>query len=66
MCAGLLLAPSASVSGADVRSTDNAGSESSLKAQQDVGGQVWGSRLTADTLAGLAWRNFQVVTPGWQ
>jgi len=45
---------------------DNAGSGSSLKAQQDVNGQVWGSRLTADTLKGLDWTDFLVITPGWQ
>lgn len=45
---------------------DNAGSASSLKAQQDVDGQVWGSRLTSDTLQGLDWTDFRVITPGWQ
>lgn len=45
---------------------DNAGRMSTLKAEQERGGQVWGTLLTQDSLKGLTWSDFACVQRGWQ
>jgi hypothetical protein len=47
---------------------DNAGSQSSFKAQQDDAAKsIWGSSLTSDSLKGcVSWSDFQVVKAGWK
>ncbi len=46
---------------------DNAGGATSLKAQQDHEGTVWGSSLTAHELNGCVdWDDFVVIATGWQ
>jgi hypothetical protein len=42
---------------------DNAGGPTSLKAEQESAGHaVWGGRLTADSLRGITWDDFVVLT----
>ena len=47
---------------------DNAGSQTSLKAEQESAGHhVWGGTLHADELKGcISWADFVVISPGYQ
>jgi hypothetical protein len=47
---------------------DNAGSQSSFKAEQDNAAKsIWGTSLTSDSLKGcVSWSDFQVVKAGWK
>ena len=46
---------------------DNSGSSSALKAEQEnTVRPVWGGMLNQDSLKGLTWNDFNVVSRGWQ
>ena len=47
---------------------DNSGSSTMIKAEQEAtAGEIWGSALQRDELAGcISWDDFVVITPGWQ
>ncbi len=46
---------------------DNSGGSSTLKAQQEQGGTVWGSTMAQNELQGcISWSDFVVIEPGWQ